>query len=69
MHVNETIRNESKACIKIKRGTYKISIISAANCQRVLNLEPNLCLDIVHLPKGPNDLILMPMNINENMRN
>ena len=46
MHVNETIRNESKTCIKIKGGTYKISIISAANCHRVLNLEQHLCSDI-----------------------
>ena len=50
MHVNETIRNESKTCRKIKGGTYKISIISAANCNRVHDLEPNLCPDIVHLP-------------------
>ena len=43
MHVNETIRNESKTCRKIKGGTYNISIILAANCPRVLNLESNLC--------------------------
>ena len=43
MNVNETIRNESKTCRKIKGGTYKISFISAANRYRVLNLEPNLC--------------------------
>ena len=40
-HVNETTRNET--CRKIKGGTYKISNISAANCHRVQNLEPNLC--------------------------
>ena len=41
MHVNETIRNESKPCRKIKGGTYNISIISATNFHRVLNLKPN----------------------------
>ena len=51
MYVNETIRNESKTCRKIKGGTFEISIISAANCHRILNLEPNLCSDIVHLLK------------------
>ena len=43
MHVNKTIRNKSKTCRIIKGGTYKSYIISAANCPRVLNLEPNLC--------------------------
>ena len=67
MYVNKTIRNESKTCRKIKGGSYKISIILASNCHRVLNLEPNLCI----YPKGlyANYLILMSMNINEKMRN
>ena len=52
MHVNETIRNESKTCRKIKGGTYKSYIISAADGHIVLNLEPNLCSDIVYFPKG-----------------
>ena len=40
MHVNETIRNESKTCRKIKGGTYKIYIISATNGHIVLNFGP-----------------------------
>ena len=34
---------KAKLAEKVKGGTYKISIISAANCHRVLNLERNLC--------------------------
>ena len=52
MHVNETIRNESKTCRKTKGGTYKMYIISAAKGHIILNLESNLCSDVVHLPKG-----------------
>ena len=34
---------KAKLAKKIKGGTYKMSIISAVNCRRVLNLELKIC--------------------------
>ena len=52
MNINENIRNERKIVEKIKRCTYKISNISAADYPRVPNLALYQCLDIVIIPYG-----------------